>query len=201
MASGGSEGFAVTRSRQLFLLLALALMFLIGRLAGISDASPHRLSGHPKTVEGKLVQAKKQLAHDRREANVRKGLFVLLSPVPMQAFLHSAWVARDLAYIARMRRQLFVSSWLVRAFGCIHSHEGDWEDGGDPYWGGLQMNRQFMRTYGADMLRKYGEPQGFVGPNGWLNPWSKTEQITVAIRAYRSGRGFYPWPTRRYCGL
>ena len=31
--------------------------------------------------------------------------------------------------------------------------------------------------------------------------WTPIEQMWVAERAYRSGRGFYPWPnTARYCG-
>jgi len=33
-------------------------------------------------------------------------------------------------------------------------------------------------------------------------PLSPLEQMWVAERAYRNGRGFYPWPnTARYCGL
>jgi hypothetical protein len=49
-----------------------------------------------------------------------------------------------------------------------------------------------MRSYAArDLLRR-----------GWANNWSPLEQMWVAERAYRSGRGFYPWPnTARYCGL
>lgn len=90
-----------------------------------------------------------------------------------------------------------LAAWL-----CIKAHEGDWEDGGDPYWGGLQADRTFMRTYGADMLRKYGEPRGRVGANGWSNAWTPREQMVMAERARASGRGFYPWPTSaRICGL
>jgi len=79
-----------------------------------------------------------------------------------------------------------------RAWLCIHHYEGSWLDGSDPYWGGLQMDRGFMRSYAArDLLGR-----------GWANNWSPLEQMWVAERAYRSGRGFYPWPnTARYCGL
>ena len=79
-----------------------------------------------------------------------------------------------------------------RGWLCIHHYEGSWHDGGDPYWGGLQMDRGFMRSYAArDLLRR-----------GWANSWSPLEQMWVAERAYRRGRGFYPWPnTARYCGL
>ena len=76
---------------------------------------------------------------------------------------------------------------------CIHHYEGSWQDAGDPYWGGLQMDRQFMWTYGADMIRKHA--------GGLANTWAPWEQVVVAERAY-ANRGFSPWPnTARYCGL
>jgi hypothetical protein len=75
---------------------------------------------------------------------------------------------------------------------CIHHYEGSWRDSGDPYWGGLQMDRSFMRTYAPPILLR----------RGLANVWSPLEQIWVAERAYRSGRRFYPWPnTARDCGL
>jgi hypothetical protein len=79
-----------------------------------------------------------------------------------------------------------------RAWLCIHRFEGSWRDSGDPYWGGLQMDRGFMRTYApAFLLRK-----------GWADRWTPLEQMWVAERAHRSGRGYGPWPnTARYCGL
>jgi hypothetical protein len=79
------------------------------------------------------------------------------------------------------------SGWL-----CIHHYEGSWSDSGDPYWGGLQMDRGFMRTYAPPVLLR----------RGWANRWTPLEQMWVAERAHRSGRGYYPWPnTARYCGL
>ncbi len=37
---------------------------------------------------------------------------------------------------------------------------------------------------------------------GTADRWTPVEQMWVAERAHRSGRGFYPWPnTARYCGL
>jgi hypothetical protein len=79
-----------------------------------------------------------------------------------------------------------------RGWLCIHRYEGRWQDGGDPYWGGLQMDRSFMRRYAArELLRR-----------GWADHWTPLEQMWVAERAYRSGRGYYPWPnTARSCGL
>jgi hypothetical protein len=78
------------------------------------------------------------------------------------------------------------------AWLCIHRYEGSWSDSGDPYWGGLQMDRGFMRRYAPSLLRR----------RGWANRWTPLEQMWVAERAHRSGRGFYAWPnTARYCGL
>jgi hypothetical protein len=79
------------------------------------------------------------------------------------------------------------SGWL-----CIHRYEGSWRDSGDPYWGGLQMDRGFMSGYAPRYLLH----------RGLADRWSPLEQMWVAERAYRSGRGFYAWPnTARMCGL
>ena len=81
---------------------------------------------------------------------------------------------------------------LTLKFACIHQYEGSWTaDTGNGYYGGLQMDRQFQRTYGA---RLYSS-------KGTADHWTAAEQISVAIVAYAS-RGFSPWPnTRRPCGL
>jgi hypothetical protein len=80
---------------------------------------------------------------------------------------------------------------------CIHRHERHPSQGwrtrtGNGYYGGLQMDISFQRTYGRFLLRA----------KGTADRWSAVEQMWVAERARRSGRGFYPWPnTARYCGL
>ena len=80
----------------------------------------------------------------------------------------------------------------ARAWTCIHRFEGSWADPNAPYYGGLQMDLGFQRTYGAYLLRK----------KGTANRWTPLERMWVAERAYRAGRGFYPWPnTARSCGL
>lgn len=86
---------------------------------------------------------------------------------------------------------------------CIHSHEGSWTDSGDPYWGGLQMDRGFMETYGPDFIRRYKHIDG----QGFANVWPDWVQMVAAERAFsgyggHGGRGYGPWPnTARYCGL
>jgi hypothetical protein len=92
---------------------------------------------------------------------------------------------------ARTRRQAqnppHKQQWL-----CIHRYEGGWRDPSPPYYGGLQMDVQFQRTYGAAIFRL----------KGTADHWTPLEQMWAAERAHRSGRGFYPWPnTARYCGL
>jgi hypothetical protein len=98
---------------------------------------------------------------------------------------------------ARLRKRQAQNPPRLRAWICIHRHERHPGQGwasrtGNGYFGGLQMDLAFQRTYGPELLRK----------KGTADRWTAIEQIWVAERAYRSGRGFHPWPnTARYCGL
>ncbi len=82
---------------------------------------------------------------------------------------------------------------LRSAFLCIHRYEAGWNaNTGNGYYGGLQMDLGFQRTYGADFARRWGTADN----------WPAWAQLLTAVRAYRSGRGFGPWPnTSRACGL
>lgn len=86
-----------------------------------------------------------------------------------------------------------ISKWLVSAFTCIHGYEGAWNaNTGNGYYGGLQMDSNFQATYGPDFMAKWGS----------ADKWPPWAQIQAAVRAYNSGRGFYPWPnTAAMCGL
>jgi hypothetical protein len=111
----------------------------------------------------------------------------------------SSWLKRYAKrHIARALQRMVPpiphkSGWL-----CIHSYEGSWTDSDDPYWGGLQMDRGFMTTYGSDFIRRFG---------GYANVWPVWAQMTAAERAYsgyggHKARYYGPWPnTARYCGL
>jgi hypothetical protein len=83
------------------------------------------------------------------------------------------------------------------AWLCINRYERHPSQGwatrtGNGYYGGLQMDIQFQREYAPELLRR----------KGTADNWTPVEQMWVAERAHRSGRGFYPWPnTARYCGL
>lgn len=88
--------------------------------------------------------------------------------------------------LARVARPPHYNQWL-----CIHHYEGSWTDPGAPYWGGLQFDYDFMRTYGPHLL----------ATKGTADNWTPLEQMWVAERAWRT-RGFQPWPqTARLCGL
>src|SRR5262245_2036790 len=102
-------------------------------------------------------------------------------------WLAKHWYQRRKAAMKKATNPPNLSAWL-----CIHSHEGSWSDPNAPYYGGLQMDYSFQRTYGPKLL----------ATKGTADNWTMWEQIWVAQRAYDSGRGFGPWPnTRRMCGV
>jgi Transglycosylase-like domain len=85
----------------------------------------------------------------------------------------------------------------LEAWQCIHRYERNPSQGwatrtGNGYYGGLQMDLGFQQRYGAHLLRR----------KGTADRWTPLEQMWVAEKAYRAGRGFYPWlNTARACGL
>jgi hypothetical protein len=96
------------------------------------------------------------------------------------------WKQRATAARSQAQRPPHRSQWL-----CIHRYEGSWDDSGAPYYGGLQMDVEFQRTYGTELYRA----------KGTADHWTPLEQMWVAERAHRT-RGFGPWPnTARFCGL
>ena len=93
---------------------------------------------------------------------------------------------------------LQIDSSEIAAFGCIHSKEGSWtSDTGNKYYGGLQMDLGFQKTYGAEFLALWGT----------ANNWPIEAQIVAAHRAKvgyggYGARGYGPWPkTGPACGL
>ena len=104
-----------------------------------------------------------------------------------KVWVRNLWHRRALRAYRKAVRPPHRSGWL-----CIQRYEGAWNDPNPPYYGGLQMDIGFQRTYGRDLLRH----------KGTANHWTPLEQMWVAERAHRSGRGYYPWPnTARSCGL
>ena len=109
-----------------------------------------------------------------------------------RTWVRRLWQRRAAAAERRAESPPRRAQWL-----CIHRHERNPRQGwatrtGNGYYGGLQMDLSFQRAYGAFLLRT----------KGTADRWTPYEQMWVAERAYRSGRGFYPWPnTARSCGL
>jgi hypothetical protein len=107
-------------------------------------------------------------------------------------WLEGLWQRRAERARRRAARPPHLHAWL-----CIHRHERDPAQGwatqtGNGYYGGLQMDLGFQRRYGGHLLQR----------KGTADRWTRLEQMWVAERAYRAGRGFYPWPnTARACGL
>lgn len=139
-----------------------------------------------RTGDIRPVTAPASLLRARANCPIHKPLACRAALV--RAYESIAWQKQDRLSLARE----MVGN--VTAWSCIHGGEGSWTDTQDPYWGGLQMDRTFMLTYGADMIRRH---------HGALaNAWTPREQIIVAQRAYAQGRGYAPWPaTSHACGL
>jgi hypothetical protein len=130
------------------------------------------LMGKPRTPTG----------HTEREVE---------SPAYLE-WVRDRWKRRARAAERQAENPPHRDKWL-----CIHRYEKDPSQGwatrtGNGYYGGLQMDINFQREYGPALLRR----------KGTADNWTAVEQMWVAERAHRSGRGFYPWPnTARACGL
>jgi len=188
-----------------FLLPVLAILLIaaatVSTLAAAS-APPGREATRT-AVKKRPAVAKVRKKERRRHVN----------PAVVRRFRSAAWRwqalmgVRRTKFYASLRSRRALRYWSVQArrmgwlaahpphksaWLCIHRFEGSWSDSGDPYWGGLQMDRGFMLTYApASLLRR-----------GWADRWTPLEQMWVAERAHRSGRGYSPWPnTARFCGL
>ena len=179
--------------RRMVLPLVLALLLLAGTASALSAATPkHRavpkpgaLAAHTVPRVNALLTRRLRAATWRWQAVMGRRRSRLVAPLDSQKAL-GFW-----------RREARHVRWLAshpphrRGWLCIHRFEGGWGDSGDPYWGGLQMDRGFMRAYAPRFLLR----------RGWADRWSPLEQMWVAEHAHH-GRGYSPWPnTARSCGL
>lgn len=89
------------------------------------------------------------------------------------------------------KRAASTTDSVTRGLLCIHHYEGSWWDGGAPYYGGLQMDHDFMTSYGRSFYHRWGT----------ANHWPIWAQLQAGRNGYRA-RGWSPWPsTARLCGL
>lgn len=140
-----------------------------------------------KSIHHKAVARRwRALMRDRRPY-LRPRATTFASLLDKRLWLRRKWHGKAL----RARRAGHHPPHLA-AWRCIHRHEGAWRDPNAPYYGGLQMDLAFQRTYAPRLLHR----------KGTADHWTPLEQMWVAERAVRAGRGFYPWPlTARRCGL
>ena len=173
--------------------LGLVLMVAASTLASGSPTTPKR-KPDAKTISPRPVRHVNPVVVRRLRSTVWfwQSVMGTRRRTSVKAPLHTVRALRYWRGQARQVRRLAFrpphkSGWL-----CIHRYEGGWGDDGDPYWGGLQMDRGFMLTYAPRVLLR----------RGWANRWTPLQQMWVAERAHRSGRGYWPWPnTARFCGL
>ena len=168
-----------------FVLLVLACAFASSVAASRTEARPTY-----RPILGEIADYRRTTWRWQRVMGVAR----------TRAHRHERWAnhtyrqwIRDLWRIRAVRaRRRAHNPPREAAWRCIHRYEAAWDDPHAPYYGGLQMDLGFQRTYGARLLRR----------KGTADNWTRLEQMWVAERAYRSGRGFYPWPNAaRACGL
>jgi hypothetical protein len=173
--------------RTSFLVVLCVLAIALG--------GAHRGSAATKRVVAPAdAQIVRVIRHYRvtthRLQHVMGGPVVELDPVSRASLERARDVWRRRAVLTR--RHFLAGPPHRRAWLCIHRYEGAWSDRGAPYYGGLQMDLGFQARYGGLLLRV----------KGTADNWTPLEQMWIAEKAYRSGRGFYPWPNAaRYCGL
>jgi hypothetical protein len=194
-------------------LVALALAVPVSTVSTSHPASSHPASTHLSSrttltpqraicgayCEARLLRHALRRVHGRTVALARRAALPVPPPPRLgwrrtSLRVQLARQARVLGrYRVQARRPLRLRLERFEAWVCIHRHEAAWDDSGDPYWGGLQMDRGFMRAYGGDMIARHR--------GGLADTWTPAEQIVVAERAYAT-RGFAPWPhTSRSCGV
>jgi hypothetical protein len=159
-----------------------------------ADAAPDPWAETPRTrrlaqraARFKVVARRLSALMERERPEVRRARADFAALLDYRVWLRNAWRRYALRARHRAHHPPHLAAWR-----CIHRWEGSWRDPNSPYYGGLQMDLSFQRAYGPRLLRR----------EGTADKWAPYEQMWVAERALRAGRGFYPWPlTARRCGL
>ncbi|HZR93668.1 MAG TPA: hypothetical protein VFA44_14815 [Gaiellaceae bacterium] len=190
-----------SRLLALAAVVAAAAVTAFVAVPGAGTAGADAAKARRVAVQAREVLLERTRLEIRRERNEAWRWLAVMSapPTPYASLAERTRSLRDNLRLLRLwTRRAAHARWLahhpprLRAWLCIHRYEGAWNDPNPPYYGGLQMDLAFMRAYGAGLLRR----------KGTADHWTPLEQMWVAERAYRSGRGFSPWPnTARWCGL
>jgi len=176
------------RTLRTFLLALVAVPAIALAVAHGSTAASKRAMVN---VDAGMVKAIRHYrVTTRRLQSVMGRRVVRLRPVRHASLrrAHRIWRRRA----AAVRRRFAAGPMHRSAWLCIHRYEASWRNDGGPYYGGLQMDIGFQQHYGRVLLVA----------KGTADHWTPLEQMWIAEKAYRAGRGFYPWPnTARNCGL
>jgi hypothetical protein len=179
--------------RLLLLACVLALAVVALEAPGKSAAGEQRVQTAAMPMDyllADIAQYRRETWRWQRLMGLRRSratkVHVHRSP-HYRRWVRNLWRKRAVAHRRKAHRPPHRSAWM-----CIHRYEGRWNDPHAPYYGGLQMDITFQQLYGRDLLRR----------KGTADKWSPVEQMWVAERALRAGRGFHPWPnTARSCRL
>src|SRR4029078_3259970 len=144
----------------LLAVLVLTLTLVVGGTVSSLSAATLRAHHVPKRAIS-LAKPKPKHVNPRRTLRLRATAWHWQSIIGRRRLQLAAPLAspRALRYWNRQGRRIpraaqnppHKAQWL-----CIHRFEGSWRDSGDPYWGGLQMDRGFMRTYAPARLLRTG---------------------------------------------
>jgi hypothetical protein len=177
------------------------VVFLAGSIWATSSPDPATAAGARVTVKqpeilGQIARYQRITWRWQRVMSTpltrSSGTARRISSVTYRRWVRDLW--RERALLTRRKAQ---NPPHKRAWLCLYRYERHPTHGwrtntGNGFYGGLQMNWRFMETYGRRLLRRKGP----------AHRWSALEQMWVAERALRAGRGFYPWPnSARSCGL
>ncbi len=172
-------------------LLLLLIVVVTGASAGLEAPPPGKATGTAFVLLDQIDGYRKEtwrwqaLMGARRTPSQRTER---AGGLAYRKWVRSLWRGRALHARGQAARPPHRSAWQ-----CLQRYEAPWHAAtGNGYYGGLQMDIGFQARYGVGLLRS----------KGTADRWTSVEQMWVAERAFRSGRGFYPWPnTARACGL
>ncbi len=185
--------------RPFVIVTAFACALMCGTLAAFADTAPPTTTDETTTTTTtttrpldrahiqRLIDKYRRRTWHWQRVMERPVTLTLAHPPPDPIERIRVWELKSVRLQEVAMHPPHLRDWI-----CIHHYEGSWADAGAPYYGGLQMDLGFQRTYGGPLLAR----------KGTANNWTPLEQMWVAERALQAGRGFWPWPnSARWCGL
>src|SRR4051812_45441138 len=176
--------------------IALSALALFASSKNLTPASAWVTSGvHPTSSK---VSAWRHRVAATRATAIRHAHMIGLRPIygHRERTVTSIRKLQYMTHVWAVKNSGWLAFWRTHAprLMCIHRYEGAWNAYSPAgYYGGLQMDWSFMRTYGPDKLARYGGRDARY--------WAPADQLAVAMRAVRT-RGYTPWPnSATACGV